>query len=124
MYGSSAISFNIHTHAGFSQTFASWDGAWGEGTYYSTRPALAMRYGHQLATNRELKQILAVDVLTGRSTHLSAGRKLRNPPVVQAPHLVKYALSGSIACLALSQQHAVGFKQSVSYDCWLHPSSS
>lgn len=92
--------------AGFTPNFASLTGAWGVGIYYSSKPQLAMQFGHSLkhsdlafnahlaglgrSERQGLKQVLAVDVLTGKSTHLSQNRALRMPPKIEDTRLAEY----------------------------------
>ncbi|DBB05040.1 TPA: hypothetical protein ACH3X3_010308 [Trebouxia sp. C0006] len=84
---------------GFTQNFASLTGAWGVGTYYATKPRLALHFGYTLqagdlafstslagfsySQRQGLKQVLAVDVLTGKSKHLGQDRSLRMPPKLE-----------------------------------------
>ncbi len=93
-------------HAGFTQNFASLTGAWGVGTYYATKSRLALQFGYTLqagdlafSTNlsglsysqrQGLKQVLAVDVLTGKSKHMSQDRSLRMPPKLEDAQVGKY----------------------------------
>lgn len=86
---------------GFTQNFASLSGSWGVGTYYSTKPRLALGFGHTLQTGdlafsthladigftkrQGLKQVLAVDVLTGKSKSLPQNQTLRMPPKIEDP---------------------------------------
>lgn len=86
---------------GFTQNFASLLGSWGVGMYYSTKPGLALGFGHPLQTGdlafsthlagvgftqrQGLKQVLAVDVLTGKSKSLHQDPKLRMPPKIEDP---------------------------------------
>ena len=72
------------------------DGLWGCGTYYSTLPRLAMDYQHSMAPADKgmqnglhsfdscagLKQMLAVDVLTGKAKELAQDKSLRIAPEV------------------------------------------
>ena len=94
--------------AGFTQNFASLTGAWGVGTYYATKPRLALQFGYTLqagdlafSTNlaglshsqrQGLKQVLAVDVLTGKSKHLGQNRSLRMPPKLEDAQVGQYVL--------------------------------
>ncbi len=94
--------------AGFTQNFASLTGAWGVGTYYATKPRLALQFGYTLqagdvafSTNlaglrygqrQGLKQVLAVDVLTGMSKHLGQDRSLRMPPKLEDARVGQYVL--------------------------------
>ena len=69
---------------------------WGFGTYYSTSPSLALddshainstdeaiRNGsHSFASIQGLKQILAVDVLTGKASQAAQDKTLRMPPLL------------------------------------------
>ncbi|DBA77142.1 TPA: hypothetical protein ACH3X1_009718 [Trebouxia sp. C0004] len=87
------------TEQGFTPNFASLKGHWGVGTYYATKPGLALRFGHTLQTGdlafstnladlscsqrQGLKQVLAVDVLTGKSKHLGQDPSLRLPPKLE-----------------------------------------
>ena len=73
------------------------DGLWGCGTYYSTLPRLAMDYQHSVATADKgmlgnlhsfdtcegLKQMLAVDVLTGKAKELAQDKDLRIAPEIE-----------------------------------------
>ena len=72
------------------------DGLWGCGTYYSTLPRLAMDYQHSMAPADKgmqnglhsfdscagLKQMLAIDVLTGKAKELAQDKSLRIAPEV------------------------------------------
>ena len=103
--------------AGFTPNFASLTGAWGVGIYYSSKPQLAMQFGHSLkhsdlafnahlaglgrSERQGLKQVLAVDVLTGKSKHLSQNRALRMPPKIEDTRLAEYVLLNQHAKLLL-----------------------
>ena len=92
--------------AGFTPNFASLTGAWGVGIYYSSKPQLAMHFGHSLkhsdlalsthlaglgrSERHGLKQVLAVDVLTGKSKHLSKDSSLCMPPKIEDTCLAEY----------------------------------
>ena len=94
--------------AGFTQNFASLTGAWGVGTYYATQPRLALQFGYTLqagdlafsthlaglshSERQGLKQVLAVDVLTGKSKPLAQDRSLRMPPKLEDARVGKYDL--------------------------------
>ena len=94
--------------AGFTQNFASLTGAWGVGTYFSTKPQLATQFGHTLQAGdlafsthpasvsyrdrHGLKQVLAVDVLTGKSKHMAQNRSLRMPPRLEDASVGQYVL--------------------------------
>ena len=85
--------------AGFQHNHARADGPalWGHGTYYATRPGLAMSYAHSLASSDEgitnnlhpfaslagLEQILAVDVLVGKTKELAQDTTLRMAPLLE-----------------------------------------
>ena len=82
--------------AGFQHNHAN-SALWGPGTYYSTRPKLAMGYAHTLTDKDEgianqshtfvdltgLKQILAVDVLVGKAKELAQDSSLKMPPLLE-----------------------------------------
>ena len=73
------------------------NGLWGCGTYYSTRPRLAMDYQHSVSASDKgvqsglhtfnasdgLKQLLAVDVLTGKAKELRQNSSLRIAPELE-----------------------------------------
>ena len=85
--------------AGFQHNHARRDGPalWGHGTYYATRPTLAMSYAHKLTRSDEgitnnlhpftrltgLRQILAVDVLVGKAKSLAQDNSLQMPPCLE-----------------------------------------
>ena len=83
--------------AGFMSNHAKLDGLWGCGTYYSTLPRLAMEYQHSVGsadkgmqnglhsfdTHEGLKQMLAVDVLTGKAKELAQDKSLRIAPELE-----------------------------------------
>ena len=83
--------------AGFMSHHAKLDGLWGCGTYYSTLPRLAMDYQHSVGSAdmgmrnglhsfdscEGLKQMLAVDVLTGKAKELAEDRSLRIAPEIE-----------------------------------------
>ena len=91
-------------------------GAWGVGTYYATKPRLALHFGYTLqagdlafstslagfsySQRQGLKQVLAVDVLTGKSKHLGQDRSLRMPPKLEDARVGQYVLF-SLLCLSV-----------------------
>ncbi|KAA6427151.1 MAG: RNase III inhibitor [Trebouxia sp. A1-2] len=82
---------------GFMHNHARLNGLWGYGTYYSTTPSLALTYEHNVSSTNEgmqngshsfgstkdLKQMIAVDVLTGKAKHLAQDKTLRMPPMLE-----------------------------------------
>ncbi|KAL3141891.1 hypothetical protein ABBQ32_004552 [Trebouxia sp. C0010 RCD-2024] len=73
---------------------------WGSGTYYSTRPSLAMKYQHRLHSGVSafssylagvkgvkgwsgFKQVMAVDVLTGDANEMEPDQSMCNPPKIE-----------------------------------------
>ncbi|KAL3136737.1 hypothetical protein ABBQ38_005454 [Trebouxia sp. C0009 RCD-2024] len=85
------------TEQGFTFNFARTEGIWGSGTYYSCQAPLATRFAHTLQhqdlaftnysagvpNSKGLRQILAVDVLTGKSKEMQADSSMRNAPKIE-----------------------------------------
>ena len=83
--------------AGFMHNHARLNGLWGYGTYYSTTPRLALDYEHSVSSTDEgmqnhshsfaspegLRQMLAVDVLTGKAKQLAQDKTLCIPPMLE-----------------------------------------
>ena len=92
-----------HLHAGFEHNHARADGPalWGRGTYYSTCPQLCMDYAHKMTpqdegirngshplasfggSTKDISQILAVDVLTGKSKQMAPNKQISMPPYIE-----------------------------------------
>ncbi len=86
-----------HHFAGFMHNHARVNSYWGYGTYYSTAPRLTLHYQHSVSSADEgvqngshaftstdgLKQLLAVDVLTGKAKQLAQDTSLCIPPVLE-----------------------------------------
>lgn len=82
---------------GFMHNHARLNGLWGYGTYYSTTPSLALTYEHNVSSTdegmqngshsfgstKDLKQMIAVDVLTGKAKQLAQDKTLRMPPMLE-----------------------------------------
>ncbi|DBA92767.1 hypothetical protein WJX77_000576 [Trebouxia sp. C0004] len=82
---------------GFMHNHARLNGLWGYGTYYSTTPSLALSYEHNVSSTdegmqngshsfgstKDLKQLIAVDVLTGNAKQLAQDKTLRMPPMLE-----------------------------------------
>jgi len=89
---------------GFMHNHARLNGLWGYGTYYSTTPSLALTYEHNVSSTDEgvqngshsfgstknLKQMVAVDVLTGKAKQLAQDKTLRMPPMLEDGSIGRY----------------------------------
>ncbi|KAL3158168.1 hypothetical protein ABBQ32_011758 [Trebouxia sp. C0010 RCD-2024] len=85
------------TEQGFTFNFARTEGVWGSGTYYSCQAPLATRFEHKvqrqdpISTNysagvpnsKGSRQILAVDVLTGKAKEMQPDSSMRNAPKIE-----------------------------------------
>ena len=90
---------------GFMHNHARLNGLWGYGTYYSTTPSLALTYEHNVSSTdegmqngshsfgstKDLKQMIAVDVLTGKAKQLAQDKTLRMPPMLEDGSIGRYA---------------------------------
>ncbi len=89
---------------GFMHNHARLNGLWGYGTYYSTTPSLALTYehnvsstdeglqngSHSFSTTKNMKQMIAVDVLTGKAKQLFQDKTLRMPPMLEDGSIGRY----------------------------------
>ena len=89
---------------GFMHNHARLNGLWGYGTYYSTTPSLALTYEHNVSSTdegvqngshsfgstKDLKQMIAVDVLTGKAKQLAQDKTLRMPPMLEDGSIGRY----------------------------------
>ena len=101
--------------AGFSASFGSERGLWGQGTYFSTLFGLASTYSYKLAGNaaaaeykadssRNVCQVLVADVLTGNYKVLPPNDQLKVPPEIDDANVAR---SGLHCNLFLSQPNAL-----------------
>ena len=71
---------------------------------HSPRPSDLALAGFGRSERQGLKQVLAVDVLTGKSKHLSQDNALRIPPKIEDTRLAEYVLLDALL-VAASVQH-------------------